>query len=412
MKAINEIVAALPEPSSTDLTDPSLAAGAAGLALFCAYLSRAGMDDDENATQFLSKAIRTISSEPMRPSLYVGFAGIAWVAAHLHEQLFDSDDEDPNAAIDSALIDYLSVSPWEDDYDLISGLAGIGVYALERLPRPSAIKCLELIVDRLDEKAEHNEDGITWLTHAHLLPKHQREQCPNGYYNLGLAHGLPGLIALLGQVCAAGVAVEKAQALLNGAVTWILRQRQTTKAHSTFSHWINPNDPERDDCRLAWCYGDAGVSVSLLLAARCMKQAEWEREALKIARRAARRKLEDTGVVDACLCHGAAGLGHIFNRLFQASGEKVFRDAARSWFERTLNFRRPNEGFGGFLVYRVTQAADEPSWEAEPGILEGAAGIALALLAASTPIEPAWDRMLLVSPHNQTRKTKASCQSR
>jgi hypothetical protein len=29
--------------------------------------------------------------------------------------------------------------------------------------------------------------------------------------------------------------------------------------------------------------------------------------------------------------------------------------------------------------------------------LTGAAGIALALLAAATPIEPAWDRMLLVS---------------
>ena len=120
-----------------------------------------------------------------------------------------------------------------------------------------------------------------------------------------------------------------------------------------------------------------------------MKHAKWEREALQIARRAARRKFEDTGVVDAGLCHGAAGLGHIFNRLFQASGEEVFRDAARSWFGRTLNFRRANAGFGGFLVYRVTEVADEPSWEAEPGILEGAAGIALALLAASTSIEPA-----------------------
>jgi hypothetical protein len=34
---------------------------------------------------------------------------------------------------------------------------------------------------------------------------------------------------------------------------------------------------------------------------------------------------------------------------------------------------------------------------ADPGILTGAAGVALALLAAATPIEPSWDRMLLVS---------------
>ena len=32
-----------------------------------------------------------------------------------------------------------------------------------------------------------------------------------------------------------------------------------------------------------------------------------------------------------------------------------------------------------------------------PGVLEGAAGIALALLAGCLPAEPAWDQMLLVS---------------
>jgi hypothetical protein len=38
---------------------------------------------------------------------------------------------------------------------------------------------------------------------------------------------------------------------------------------------------------------------------------------------------------------------------------------------------------------------DRP-WNGQ-GLLEGAAGIALALLAASLPAEPVWDQMLLVS---------------
>jgi hypothetical protein len=33
----------------------------------------------------------------------------------------------------------------------------------------------------------------------------------------------------------------------------------------------------------------------------------------------------------------------------------------------------------------------------EVGIVEGAAGIALTLLAAATDVEPAWDRMFLLS---------------
>jgi hypothetical protein len=37
------------------------------------------------------------------------------------------------------------------------------------------------------------------------------------------------------------------------------------------------------------------------------------------------------------------------------------------------------------------------TWIADPGLLTGASGIALALLAATTDMEPAWDRMLLVA---------------
>jgi len=45
----------------------------------------------------------------------------------------------------------------------------------------------------------------------------------------------------------------------------------------------------------------------------------------------------------------------------------------------------------------VTPAeAARPAWKG-PGLLEGAAGIALAMEAAATTAEPVWDQMLLVS---------------
>jgi hypothetical protein len=33
----------------------------------------------------------------------------------------------------------------------------------------------------------------------------------------------------------------------------------------------------------------------------------------------------------------------------------------------------------------------------DPGFIQGAAGVGLALLAAATGIEPAWDRVMLIS---------------
>jgi hypothetical protein len=50
----------------------------------------------------------------------------------------------------------------------------------------------------------------------------------------------------------------------------------------------------------------------------------------------------------------------------------------------------------GFLAWAKTDASPG-SWQAAPGFLTGAAGVALALLAATSAVEPAWDRALLAS---------------
>lgn len=400
--AVHEIVKELPGPSVAEISDFSLAGGTAGLAILCGYLAQAGYDDDENAAQFLEQAIKALSTEQIGPSFYGGFAGIAWVTQHLQTQLMDPDDDDANEEIDQVLKGFLHQSQWLDDYDLISGLVGYGVYALERLPRPAAVRCLERVIDHLDETAERNPEGITWLTPPYLLPSHQREECPEGYYNLGLAHGVPGVIALLGQACAADIASDKARPLLDGAVAWLLRQK-LTEGESTFSSWVVPG-AKSNSCRVAWCYGDAGLSAALLIAARSVGNSAWEDEAINIARRAALRPPERAGVVDAGLCHGAAGLAHIYNRMFQATGDPLFKESTRFWFERTLELRRPGQGIAGFSAFRPDDDGNE-GWADDPGILTGAAGIALALLSATTDIEPKWDQMLLVSVPTAQVKT-------
>ena len=127
-----------------------------------------------------------------------------------------------------------------------------------------------------------------------------------------------------------------------------------------------------------------------------MGEPAWESDALDIALRAAQRPPEESGVVDAGLCHGAAGLGHIFNKLFQATGKRRFREAAQSWFESALDMRRVGQGIAGFSAFMRDDDGKE-CWIGRLGILTGVTGIALALLAATTEIDPQWDRMLLLS---------------
>jgi len=317
--------------------------------------------------------------------------------AHLESRLFDTDDGDANSVVDETLCEYLTQSPWPGDYDIVGGLVGFGVYALERLPRPSTITCLKLVIDRLEETAERTAEGITWYP-AGVAPGSSTQGIPNGHYNLGLAHGVPGVIALLGQICGnrdkrLREARQKVRPMLNGAVPWLLAQ-ELARVQSFL--WAVAKDVAQPS-RSAWCYGDLGIAVGLLQAARGAREASWEEEALRIARRCAERPAEQCGVVD-CGRHGAAGVGHLFNRLFQASGEKTFKDAARFWFACTLEMRQVDKAIAGLRARRPDlDRPGEVGWFADPGILGGAAGIGLALLAATTEIEPSWDRMMLIS---------------
>jgi lantibiotic modifying enzyme len=373
--------------------NPSLASGTSGLALLHGYLAQNRRESDHSAVadSHLQRAIAAVADSPTSASLYSGLTGVGWALAHLRGRLPGLDGEDDLEAMDDVLLSHLDQSPWPDDYDLINGLVGFGVYALERLPRPAAVACLERVVERLAGTAERRPEGVTWWTNPAWLPPETRQKYPTGYYNLGLAHGVPGVIALLGQVCAAGVAVPTARPLLEGAVRWLLAQQRP----GGYPHWVGPEGTDRP-ARLAWCYGDPGVAAALLWAARCVEEPAWEEEARAIARRAAGRPADRAGVVDAGLCHGAFGLGHLFNRMFQAAGDPQLGQAARSWFARGLQMRRPGRGVGGYEAW-LPGDDDEAGWVADPGLLTGSAGVALALLAATTAVEPAWDRMLLVA---------------
>lgn len=371
---------------------PYLGEGAAATAIFFAYLHAAGLSLDKNlALEYLNFSVDALAGQPMQPSLFSGFTGIAWAAQHISGLFASSDDLGQD--IDLALEIYLDRSPWQGDYDLINGLVGLGVYCLERNSSPVAVRCLELIVRRLGELARHSPDGLYWFTAPDLLSELEREIHPHGYCNLGLAHGVPGIIALLGRIYAAGIARENASQLLEGAVCWLLRQQLSDAEASRFAALLVP-DAEPQGCRLAWCYGDAGVAAALLLAARCTGTKDWEVAALNIARRAATRDLQSCGVIDACFCHGSSGLAHIFNRIHQATRDQLFADAARFWIKKTLQFHVPNAGAAGYSVM-VPNEAGEMKLEERYGLITGIAGVGLALLAAISNVEPMWDSIFM-----------------
>lgn len=384
-------------PSDVESGDASLSNGSSGLAVFFAHVERAcpGQDARIRAMRYLDDAVGVLATVPLAPTLYTGFTGVAW-AAEMVGEVLDPDGEDRNDAIDEALLVLLRRPGWDRaHYDLIFGLVGLGVYALERWPRPVAADCVGEVVGHLARRASHDDAGTYWFTAPWLLLGPNRETYPDGGVDLGVAHGVAGVIPFLAR--AATLLPESAAGtLLEGAVRWLLAHAVAGDGGPTIPYFLTEGS-ELGPARSAWCYGDPGVAAALLVAAREVHECSWEEIAIGLAVRAAERPVESSGVTDACFCHGSAGLGHLFNRMYQMTGERKLADAASFWLQRTVDVCEA-------AVQPIASGSEgrgELPWS-DSGILEGAAGVGLALLAASTPVEPVWDRMFLVSrlaPH-------------
>jgi hypothetical protein len=389
----DRIAAELRELGALPSPDPGLAGGRAGLGVALAYHGAVREREDalESAARFLEQAVVLANGQAIDTSLFNGLAGVGWAVEHCSDT---SEGDDSNIGVDRCLFDLLRPAGWSGHFDLISGLVGFAVYGLERGERGEAL--CDRVLEKLVEIARADPKGLTWFTPAALLPPEQTSYAPEGYYNLGLAHGVPGVIAALSALATTGSPTRRdaARRMLGRAVAWLLAQRLADTS-SAFAMVSIPGGAVWP-ARTAWCYGDPGVAAALALAARAAAMPAWAQAARDIARAAAARTVPESGVKDAALCHGALGLSHIYNRLGQALDDDVLLDAARRWLERGLVFERPGESVAGFP--KRYQISDGPwHWRPDPGLLEGAAGVLLALDAAASDVEPEWDRVLLLS---------------
>lgn len=371
-----------------------------GATLFFTHLARASGDAGHlrAAREAAELSAEAIARVPMQPHLHGGVAGMAWPLAHM-QRLGVGDA----AALDFDGVDEMLVECVRDGllphYDLIVGTVGVGVYFLERLPAPAAVEGLRLAIRSLEAAGERDERGLRWFTGPEMVSPSQRERLPEGKYDLGMAHGVAGVIAFLALALMDGAARQPAEEMLREAVRWLASHQRADALHGAYGTGIDVREPDTPLYRrAAWCYGDPGVAVALLLASRALGDGALERRAHRLARTAAAfAESERARVVDPSLCHGSEGLAHMFSILGAAFGDETLRACSGAWHATTLRMRSPGEGVAGFCYSQWDEGAGERRKTADPSFLQGAAGVGLSLVhAAGADGDRSWDRLLLL----------------
>jgi hypothetical protein len=403
-RAVVAAIASAPELTSIpddDAVDVALATGTLGIALFHAHHAAfAGRDDAlDRAITLHERCTGAIGRRPLPSFLFDGWLGIAWHTEHVFRELLGQDD-DLNEEIDAEALRLLEVGD-EMPLELMYGLTGVGVYALAR-PAGSlaAERVLPGILDCLERTARTSDAGTTWFTPPTHLIGDMAKLAPRGLYNRSYAHGLGGVLGFLVRAARHPAGSTRARSLARGLASWLLATRAPAGAPFAFPMWTGDDvRPYQRNHRLAWCYGDLPLALALAQAGDVLDDGELVRRAVEVAlacaapERAA--ELSDIG-----LCHGAAGVAHMFHRLYQTTGDPALAAAARRFVAIALDeYYAPGEGVGGIRAFMVRQARERGlpgPWVPSAGLLYGAAGVGLALMSALSPSTGAWDRPFLL----------------
>ena len=294
--------------------------------------------------------------------------------------------------------DSLRIHFKEKKYDFLHGYLGIGIYLLKRFENSESNddkknyrKHILKIVGQLKEDSIINEDFIYWLP-LHALRKSEND------INLGLAHGLSSIINFLSRLVRFDDFADAVLPLLNKIIDTVLSLKSDYgPGLSIFPNTINfTNVMEKGDSRLAWCNGDLGIGVSLWNAANLTKDKSIEKEAVDILIHASkRRSLDKNFVRDAGLCHGAFGIMLIFDHLYKSTRITQFKDATNYWLAQGMAMDISEESTAGFMSRQFIN--NKWIWKKEVDILDGIAGIGLALINSLSKEKLAWSNCLMIA---------------
>ncbi|MCO7190189.1 MULTISPECIES: lanthionine synthetase C family protein [unclassified Pseudoalteromonas] len=335
---IHTILSIMADKVSAHIRDTELPhgllSGLAGQLLFLykAYEYDASLVDEALFAQKLEELQEGLDQQSFE--LSNGLAGQAWLLEYLNQS--DQENYDPELLeeIDELFRQSLDHQPWRGEIEMVLGLSGFAPYAARRSRQSDQSALYEVIVNGLESTATHFDNGhIAWSQPEESVYRFNKDEPKEPEYNLGLAHGVPGIIAALLPAVHIPSLKERVTKLLLGGCDWLLEQQSPdSDSHSCFGSCAG-NDHQS---RLGWCYGDLTIAMTLARVGQALDRPSYIERALEIGLHAAGRDEKSGHITDAGVCHGYYGMALIYQILNQLMPHPRFVQAMQYWVDYSL----------------------------------------------------------------------------
>jgi len=369
--------------------NPSFASGHSGAAMFYAYYYLLTNDPKHlnKCENLIERLIDYISNHEVSFTLCDGLSGLCWCIQHLIANDIIDASESILDDLDEVIAKFGITQIKLGNYDLLHGGVGCGLYLLERKNCSEYIN--EMLIS-LNKSSHRDNSGQYWIDDYSNYPVIKK--CAN----FGMAHGLPSIISFLAKVSIQNEHKLAKEMLRDTSNYLIFKSSLDQYVGSYFPRYYIENDPNpKEISRLAWCYGDLGAALSLLNASKVLSDNNLRKQMLDILISSTnRRSSEETLINDGGICHGIAGVAHIYNRLYFDFRDSVFEEAKNFWFDKLKLYIDNCGGMKSFKYFDVIKNEFSPS----SNFLTGSTGAGLALISQiDNRIIPKWDEFLLLS---------------
>lgn len=389
-----EEIAAVLLKNCTGMERMGLMHGKAGVALFFFYYTELTGEEVyyDSALHLICQVLDNMNKFTFH-TFSKGEAGVGWVLEHLAQNKFiDFDTDKIMKSMDRFIYEQMEFKLENGICDAFNGAVGYGIYLLSRANKENVREFLIRLVNGLYTIAlRPREGGITWKSIIY-----DSKNKASGI-NLGLIYGTAGIIVFLSKLIEQGIYIEKTQELLEGAVTYLLSQALPPGSSPyCFPGWTGAHrDLNLNTCGLSLGYGDLSTALTLWHAAAVTGNRQWKQKAIDTLMHSTQlTALTENRVMDGSLSVGTSGISHLYNRMYHYTGREVFLTSARYWLEQTMNMAKYPDGFAGYRAWRSKKSRHK---DKDFALIEGIAGIGLALISAISDIEPKWDRCFLLN---------------
>ncbi len=392
-------------PESIHWQGYSVAQGFAGLAIASAYFGACFPDGDWDAVghRYLLQAVRSAEESHGLPlGLFAGLSGVGFAADALskggvrYRNLLAKIDGNlaPRVLAQCNKLRQQSPGCSVNQFDAISGLSGIGVYLMNRRGDSEVAEALDAVLRCFVQLSTETRGLPWWHSPAALLDKNMLKRFPAGNINLGLAHGISGPLALMSKALSAGIGVDGLQGAVDRVARYLNGEKRIDKWGPGWPDAVSLTCGDEHiglvSNRPAWCYGSAGVARALWLAGSALGEARYQELALQGMEAVYARLNSTPSNLPPTFCHGLSGLLQITLRFQHDTGLDVFSREAGVLTEQILGSFDPEAPMGFYSVEPGNRRVDNP------GLLDGAPGVVMTLLAATGAYEPHWDKLFLI----------------